>query len=78
MTASWIRPVDGAGTWRHTASHGLRLTALGTFVVCLLMALAFLVAVAIGRQAMCATHRDAHGHGALSYCPDYSQTRTTP
>lgn len=70
MTATWMRPVEGAGTWTHTQPHGLRLTLLGTFVVCLLLTLAFLAVLAVGRQVMCATH--VHdGHPTLSYCPGF-------
>lgn len=77
---SWVRPVNGAGTWRHTPSHGLRLTALGTFVLCLLLAFAFLLVQQLGRTWMCHVNKDPHGHGAMSYCADFdnSQTRTTP
>lgn len=73
MNATWIDPRQGgAGTWHLTpARDGLRLTLLGTLVVCLLSALAFLGVLQVGRQVMCATHKTTAGHGALTYCSDY-------
>jgi hypothetical protein len=67
-----LKPVDGAGTWRHTARHSdLQLTLLGTFVVCLLMAVAFLLLLKGGRAVMCATHTGAQGKPTISYCEGF-------
>lgn len=72
LTESWLDPrTDGKGAWPAEPAAPLRLGALGTLLVLAVMAVLFLGALAVGERAMCATHRDAAGHGALRYCADY-------
>jgi hypothetical protein len=67
-----LRPVDGAGTWEHTRPHSeLRLTLLGTLVVCALMGALFGAAVVAGRHVMCRIDRSAAGRVTHSYCPGF-------
>lgn len=77
MTArmSWADPMAGGnGSWTRTPPRpGLRLTLLGTVVVCLVLTLAFLGAVHVARAGMCHFNRTAAGHGAFTYCNDYVQ-----
>lgn len=69
---SWMAPVDGAGIWTATAPHReLRLTLLGTIVVCTLLAVAFLGLVKAGRALMCETHDQA-----LVYCDGFVPVAT--
>jgi hypothetical protein len=69
-----LAPIDGAGTWTPAPRSGLRLTLLGTVVVCLLLSVAFLLAQRAGRDLMCKTHP----HDPPRYCASYTPTPTTP
>lgn len=71
MTAparTWADPRhDGAGTWKHTASHASTFTDLLTAFIACLLGLTLLVGLVVaGRAGMCRAYDDQ-----LRYCPGY-------
>jgi hypothetical protein len=74
-----LRPTDGAGIWAPTAPHSrLRLTVFGTLVLCGLLTIAFVLVIRAGWAVQCRIDRHVYGHGAHTYCSDFSPVGVQP
>lgn len=72
MSAHWTRPVDGAGTWRHTPAHRPVVVDIAvTFLASVLGLVLFVGLVVVARHGVCRMYE--HRTDAPSYCTQEPQ-----